>query len=113
MPCDAGNRLSQALFGHAGEDGGAEMGIATGIVEQHLARLPELQRGGIQVVDGAESFLASGTLGLNRQLGDQRIEHVEGVVQCGGLEDAGEGQQGGTRRSGGIRAMVAAQAVPA
>jgi hypothetical protein len=36
---------------------------------------------------------------LERQLGDQRIEDVEGVVQCRGLEDAGEGQQVATRQS--------------
>ena len=48
---------ASGLFGDAGEDGRAELGIATGVVEQDRARFAELQGGGIQVVDRAESFL--------------------------------------------------------
>jgi hypothetical protein len=88
---DAGDRLGQGLSGHAGEDGRAEPGIAAGVIEQDRACLAELQGGGIQVVERAEPFLPSGPPDLERQLGDQGIEDVEGVVQRRGLEDAGEG----------------------
>jgi hypothetical protein len=92
---DEGDRLGEGWFGDPGKNGRAELGIATGIVEQDRARFAELQGGGIQIVNRAESFLSAGTSGLERQFGDQRIEHVEGVVQRSRLEDAGEGQQGG------------------
>jgi len=92
---DECDRVGERLFGNPGEDGRAELGIATGVVEQDRACFAELQGGGIQVVDRAESFLFAGTPGLERQFGGQCIEHVECVVQRGCLEDAGEGQQGG------------------
>ena len=61
---DEGDRIGEGWFGHPGKNGRAELGIATGVVEQDRARFAELEGGGIQIVDRAESFLSAGTSGL-------------------------------------------------
>ena len=65
------------------------------LVQEDLDGLPELQGGGIQVTQGPQPFLFAFVLGAPDDIGDQEIEHVQGIIHRDAFEGMRKGEQGG------------------
>ena len=83
---------------------------ATGLVEQDRADVAELQGGGIQVVERAKSFLLSGESGPGASRSVIiRSSKSRASSNAVASKTRAKASKVATRRSGGIRAIVAAQ----
>lgn len=71
----------------------AQCGILKGGIEDQPTDLHHLDRRGIQILHRSQPGFVTGVSGFAEHLCDEQIEEIQGVIQCGGFEYTGKGDQ--------------------